>query len=717
MSTSSSLPVHDSRSISDPSAFSYEEGGSDSDTDSSYDGSAYDEGEGYATDMELSDDEYEERLDELVDGEWCAESESGEGDSDEDIEMGTLLQVDHAGLPRLEPRLPAYPARTKKQVQSGRKKGHRLRIDTTRPCKLADFVTVEHRRSSSPIPGLSRIPTQEPSSEPARLTAENLVRLDGHQARPVPGPSDGDGGQDDGSSVGSKPDEVCPEEEDVRVNRQEHQVIADLIGLSEGRTTFDTWVETDPTAPLVSTSRRRRVSPLASYDPSTHKLVSTGGVLASSSSEHLLSHGNDLTIHHNAVALFIPSPSLPHDIVAHFRFPSRVRFNLFSSRQDAFDQRIGHASHDRLRLVTFCESGSALIAVYARSKAVGRRLDLSVVFDERVVDRGSLRAGLEEVGCSEGWHRTSAPAKRKKAARGLHVVAPSLAEETAEVGNDPFHTTPDHPRFTFKSVCLTDPPFDADHLPSASSTTGTPSCTKIYWGQINETIWKALEHDPDTIVSSVKQHEAREGGGAIWVETRVAILELWERGQEAVEVMTQGALRKEQVGKVASKPSPSFDPGLIHRTAGAQLADIVRQLFLGRPLMHGKKATIESHLHADAARSTILSRRSSPEKQQMAACPPKKSKGKGVDRGLPSSTPPGPPAHGQSANSRMSPLSHQLAPSDYPDRPSPRQPSQRSPQQWQEQDLSAMVCEEIILSVRRRQLAPVSTHAWLRLFM
>ncbi|GAA5916591.1 hypothetical protein JCM5296_007213 [Sporobolomyces johnsonii] len=522
--------------------------------------------------------------------------------------MGMPPQVDHAGLPRLEPRLPAYPARTKKQTQSGCKIGReflkdvgiagssaahtlldRLRIDTTRPCKLADFVAVEPRRSSSPTPGLSRIPTQEPSSELARLTVENLVWLNGHQARLVPGPSDGGGGQDDRSSIGSEAYEVCPEEEDVRVNRQEHQVIATLIGLSEGRTTFDTWVETDPTAPLVSASRRRCVSPLASYDPSTHKLVLTGEVLASSSSDHLLSHGK---IYHNAVTLFILSPSLPHDIVAHFGFPSHIQFNLFSSRQDAVDQRIGHASHNQFRLVEFCESGSALIAVYDRSKAVGRRLDLSVVFDERVVDRSSLRAGLEEVGCSEGWHRTSVPTKRKKVAQGPHIIEPSLTEETAEVGNDPFPTTPDHPRFTFKSVCLTDPPFDADHLPSASSTTGTLSCTKIYWGQINETIWKVLEHDLDTIVSSVKQHEAREGSGAIRVETQVGVLESWERGQEVIEVVTRGAVRKEQVGKVTKKPSPSFDPGLIHRTAGAQLADIVGQLFLTHPGMHGKKATV-----------------------------------------------------------------------------------------------------------------------------
>ncbi|GAA5883043.1 hypothetical protein JCM1840_002060, partial [Sporobolomyces johnsonii] len=331
-------------------------------------------------------------------------------------------------------------------------------------------------------------------------------------------------------------DEVCPEEEDVRVDQPEHQVIADVIGLSEGGSTFDTWVATDSTAPP---------------DPSTHKLVSTGGVLVSSSSDHLLSHGVDVTVHYNAVALFLPSPSLPHDIVAHFGSPSHVR-----------------------------------------SKAIGHRLDLSVVFDERVVDRESVWAGLREVGCSERWQRTSAPAKRKKAAQGLHIVEPSLAKETVQAGNDPFLTPPHCPCSSFNPVCLTDPPFHAGHFPSASSTTGTPSPTKIYWGQLNEMAWKVLKHAPDTIVSSVKQHEAREGGGEIWVETQVAVLELWECGQEAVEVMTRGALWKEQVGKVVSKPSPSFDPGLIHWTARAQLADIVGQLFLTRPLMHGKKATV-----------------------------------------------------------------------------------------------------------------------------
>ncbi|GAA5919874.1 hypothetical protein JCM5296_003098 [Sporobolomyces johnsonii] len=213
-----------------------------------------------------------------------------------------------------------------------------------------------------------------------------------------------------------------------------------------------------------------------------------------------------------------------------------------------------------------------MIAVYARSKAVGHRMDLSIVFDERVINRESIRVGLTQVSCLEGWQRTSAPARRKKVAQGPHIFEPSLAKESAKAGNDLSSTT--------------------RHLPSASSTTGTPSCTKIYWGQLNETIWKVLEHPPDTIVSSLKQHEAREGDGKIWVETQVAVLESWERRQETVEVMTRGALQKEQVGKVTSKPSPSFDPGLIHRRAGAQLADIVRQLFLTHPLMHGKRATI-----------------------------------------------------------------------------------------------------------------------------
>ncbi|GAA5919871.1 hypothetical protein JCM5296_003097 [Sporobolomyces johnsonii] len=137
--------------------------------------------------------------------------------------------------------------------------GH-LPINHTRATKLADFAAIERRRSSLSTPGPSRVASStradEPFAEPARLMMANILRLDGRQARPVPGPSDKGDGQDDGSSVGSEPDEVCPEEEDVRVNLQEHQVITNLIALSEGWCTLDTWIEANSTTPSFPTSPR-----------------------------------------------------------------------------------------------------------------------------------------------------------------------------------------------------------------------------------------------------------------------------------------------------------------------------------------------------------------------------------------------------------------------------------------------------------------------------